>query len=109
MILRPGEVVLIRVDFLQAPGRKVRPSIVLLDAEDDDFVGAPVTSHPCVSAFDVPIQQWREAGLNMPSTARIHKLTAVSKNRILRRLGDLAVAGRDAVNEVLRRALSLNR
>jgi len=109
MILRPGEVVLIWVDFLQAPGRKVRPSIVLLDAGDDDFVAAPVTSQPRVSAFDLPIQQWRDAGLNMPSTARIHKLTAVSKNRIVRRLGDLAATDRDAVNEVLRRALSLNR
>lgn len=108
MILRPGEVVLIWVDFLQAPGRKLRPAVVLLDVGDDDFVAAPVTSQPRLSAFDLPIRQWREAGLNTPSTARIHKLTAVSKNRIVRRLGDLAVADRDAAYEVLRRAFSLN-
>lgn len=41
MTLRPGEVVLIRIDFHQASGGKVRPAVVLLDAGDDDFVGAP--------------------------------------------------------------------
>ena len=30
--------------FHQAVGGKVRPAIVLLDAGDDDFVAAPVTS-----------------------------------------------------------------
>ena len=108
MILRPGEVVLIRIDFLQTQGGKLRPAVVLLDAGDDDFVAAPVTSRPLVSALDLPIQQWREAGLNTPSTMRIHKLTTLSKSRIVRRLGDLALADRDAAYEVLRRAFSLS-
>jgi len=44
MTLRPGEVVLIRIDFHQTPGGKLRPCVVLLDAADDDFVAAPITS-----------------------------------------------------------------
>ena len=74
MTLRPGEVVLIRIDFHQAPGGKVRPAVVLLDSGDDDFVAAPFTSSHRVSGFDVPILQWREAGLNTASTIRAHKL-----------------------------------
>ena len=62
MTLRAGEVVLIRIDFHQTPGGKLRPAVVLLDSGDDDFVGAPVTSRLRVSDFDVPIQQSREAG-----------------------------------------------
>jgi hypothetical protein len=42
MTLRPGEVVLIRIDFHQTPGGKLRPALVLLDLEDDDFVAAPI-------------------------------------------------------------------
>ena len=44
MTLRLGEVVLIRMLFHQAPGSKVRPALVLLDAGDNDFVAAPITS-----------------------------------------------------------------
>jgi mRNA interferase MazF len=107
MTLRPGEVVLIRIDFQQTPGGKLRPAVVLLDPADDDFVGAPITSRPRVSDFDLPIREWREARLNVPSTIRVHKLTVLAKGEIVRRLGGLATADRTALSEVLRRAFSL--
>jgi mRNA interferase MazF len=104
LTLRPGEVVLIRIDFRQTPGGKLRPALVLLDSGDDDFVAAPITSHFRASAFDLPIQQWRAAGLNTPSTVRVHKLTVLAKDEIVRRLGELAGPDRDALAEVLHRA-----
>jgi hypothetical protein len=52
MTLRPGEVVLLRIDFHQTPGGKLRPAVVLLDSADDDFVAAPITSRLRVSDFD---------------------------------------------------------
>jgi hypothetical protein len=52
MTLLPGEVVLIRIDFHQTPGGKVRPAVVLLDAGDDDFVAAPITSQPRGTDFE---------------------------------------------------------
>ena len=108
MTLRPGEVVLIRIDYHQTPGGKLRPPVVLLDSADDDFVGAPITSRFRVSDFDVPIQQWREAGLNTASTIRVHKLTVLAKDEIVHRLGELVGVDRTALAEVLRRAFSLN-
>jgi hypothetical protein len=68
MTLRPGEVVLIRIEFHQTPGGKLRQAVVLLDAGDDDFVAAPITSRPRTSDFDVSTHQWREVGLNTAST-----------------------------------------
>jgi mRNA-degrading endonuclease toxin of MazEF toxin-antitoxin module len=109
MTLRPGEVVLIRIDFHQMPGGKLRPAVVLLDSADDDFVAAPITSRPRVSNFDVPIQRWRDAGLNTASTIRVHKLTVLVKDDIVRRLGELARADRSTLIEVLHRAFSLDR
>src|ERR1017187_7497284 len=108
MTLRPGEVVLIGIDYHQTPGGKLRPAVVLLDSADDDFVGAPITSRFRVSDFDVPIQQWREAGLNTASTIRVHKLTVLAKDEIVHRLGELVGVDRTALAEVLRRAFSLN-
>jgi len=91
------------------PGGKLRPAVVLLDSGDDDFVAAPITSRLRVSDYDIPIQQWREAGLNTASTIRVHKLTVLAKVEIVRRLGQLAEADRTALAEVLRLAFSLDR
>jgi mRNA-degrading endonuclease toxin of MazEF toxin-antitoxin module len=107
MSLRPGEVVLIRIDFHQAPGGKIRPAAVLLDSGDSDFVAAPITSRPRASEFDIAIHGWREAGLNTSSTVRIHKLTVLAKNEIVRSLGELTHADRAAVAEALRSAFSM--
>ena len=79
----------------------------MLDSGDDDFVAAPVTPRFRVSAFDVAIHQWREAGLNAASTIRVHKLTVLAKTEIARRLGELTVADRAALAEALRRAFSM--
>ena len=109
MTLRPGEVVLIRIDFHQTPGGKLRPAVVLLDPADDDFVAAPITSRSRLSAFDVPIHRWRDAGLNTPSTIRVHKLTVLAKDEIVRRLGELSASDLAELAQVLRRAFSLDR
>jgi len=107
MTLRPGEVVLIRMDFHQRAGGKVRPAVVLLDSGDEDFIAAPVTSQPRDTDFDVALQQWREAGLNVASTIRVHKLTVLAKDDIVRRVGELTATDRTALAEVLGRAFSL--
>jgi mRNA-degrading endonuclease toxin of MazEF toxin-antitoxin module len=107
MTLLPGEVVPIRIEFHQRPGGKVRPTVVLLDAGDEDFIAAPITSQPRDTDFDVALRHWREAGLNVASTIRVHKLTVLAKDEIVRRLGELTAHDRTALAEVLRRAFSL--
>ena len=90
MTLRFGEVVLIRMQFHQAPGSKVRPALVILDTGDDDFVAAPITSQSRLSEYDVAIEHWRAAGLNVASTVRVHKLTVPGKGDLVRHLGLLS-------------------
>lgn len=55
MTLRLGEVVLIRMQFHQAVGSKVRPALVILDSGDYDFVAAPVTS-PVLAKADIVLR-----------------------------------------------------
>ncbi len=101
MKLPLGEVVLIRMQFHQAPGAKVRPAVVLLDAGDGDLVAAPVTSQPRHSQFDLALKDWRAAGLNVASSIRIHKLTVLPKTEIMRSLGNLSNSDRDALVQLL--------
>lgn len=106
MTLRRGEVILVRIAFHQTVGGKVRPATVLLDPGDDDFVAAPITSRSRGSAFEVPIQDWRQAGLNVPSTIRVHKLTVLPKEHVVRRLGELSERDRAALNFVVQSAFT---
>ena len=79
--------------------------IVFLDVGDDDFVAAPVTSRPRLSEYDLPVQEWKNAGLNVPSFIRVHKLTVLAKSGIVRPLGSLTKPDRDALVQILARAL----
>jgi mRNA-degrading endonuclease toxin of MazEF toxin-antitoxin module len=108
MTHRPGEVVLLRIEFHQTPRGKLHSAVVPLDSGDDDFVAAPITSRLRTSDYDVSINKWREAGLNTASTIRVHKLTVLAKDEVVRRLGELAEPDRTALRAVLRRALALD-
>ena len=92
------------MEFHQTAGGKLRPAIVLLDVGDDDFVAAPVTSRRRLSDYDLPVQEWKAAGLNVPSFIRVHKLTVLPKSGIVRQLGSLTKSDRDALVQILARA-----
>ena len=101
MKLPVAEVVLIRMQFHQAAGSKIRPALVLLDPGDEDFVAAPITSQPRASEFDLVVADWQTAGLNVPSMVRVHKLTVLAKADIVRRLGVCSSADREALAKLL--------
>jgi mRNA interferase MazF len=101
MKLQFAEVVLIRMQFHQAPGAKIRPALVLLDPGDEDFVAAPITSQPRASEFDLAVADWQTAGLNVPSTVRVHKLAVLAKADIVRRLRGCSSADREALAKLL--------
>ncbi len=101
MALRFGDIVLIEVQFHQVHGSKIRPATVILDSGDDDFVAAPVTSRPGVGEFDLALQDWRSAGLNVASTIRLHKIAVLSKANIRRTIGKLTSADLTSVHEKL--------
>src|SRR5207248_4899572 len=65
---------------------------------------SPVTSRPRLSEYDLPIQDWKLAGLNVPSCIRVHKLTVLPKSGIVRQLGGLTTPDRDALVQILARA-----
>jgi mRNA interferase MazF len=86
---QPGDVIVIAFPFPDASGSKLRPALVLLDTGDADVVVAPITSRPHSSPHEVVLAHWRAAGLNVPSTVRLHKVATVERSLIHRRLGYL--------------------
>ena len=101
MTLRRGNIILVQMHFHQASGSKIRPAAVILDNTDDDFVAAPVTSQYRSTPYDVAIDDWRAAGLNVPSSIRVHKVAVLSKRNIIRTIGTLANADIESLNATL--------
>ncbi len=104
MTLRFGEVILIEMAFHQMAGAKVRPAIVVLDTGDDDFVAIPITSRARQDVWDLPVEKWLEAGLNVASWVRTHKATVQAKRDITRHLGSLASADAERLRALVCRA-----
>jgi mRNA interferase MazF len=86
---QPGDIVLLEFPFSDTIGVKRRPALVLLDVGDDDILVARVTSRITHSRFDAEIVEWEQAGLLLPSVARVHKIATLEKKLVRRKLGTL--------------------
>jgi mRNA interferase MazF len=100
---QPGDVVLLWVPFSGGAGGKNRPALVMQDTGDLDFVVATVTSYSVRDSLDVSLQDWRQAGLLLQSTARVHKLETLEKRLVRRVLGRLSAHDWNNVQAVVRR------
>ena len=87
---RSGEIVLVKFPFANLEEVKRRPALVLLDSGDDDILVARITSQPRQTAFDMEISQWKQAGLLLPSIARLDKLASLEKKIVEKSLGILS-------------------
>ncbi len=77
-----------------------------------DVIAAPITSQPRhvqkPGRGDVPVTNWRRAGLRHPSAVRAGKILAVDKAIIRKKIGRLPAETMAGVERVLRFALSLS-
>ena len=101
-----GEILLVDLMFSSAQGIKRRPVIVICDLLDDDLLVAPITSHPSRTEFDCPVNEWKEAGLKLPSTIRVNKFSTVAKTCVRAQLGKLSSSDSLAFVQCLKQFLS---
>lgn len=97
----PGDIVLVDFPFVSGGQTRRRPALVLLNTGDADVLVARVTSQSRQDAFDVEISDWGDAGLLLPSIARLHKLATLEKSLVVRTLGRLQQADHRAIAAVL--------
>jgi len=97
MLFESGELVLLAFPFSSGAAIKQRPALVLADTGDLDLLVARVTTQVHDSIYDVPIQDWKQAGLLAPSIVRVHKLATLEKSLVQRKLGRLTPADLSAV------------
>ena len=98
----PGDVLLVPVVFSDGSGHKKRPVVIVYDGGDADLLVVPVTSQAVRSPRDVPVVNWQQAGLRLPSIVRLEKLATVEKTTVIRRMGQLAPDDWQQVRAVLK-------
>jgi mRNA interferase MazF len=100
---QPGDLILVAFPFSGGGKAKIRPAMIIVDTGDADVLVARVTTQSGQAEPDVPIKDWRAAGLLAPSTVRLHKLATLEKSLVHRRLGSVQVADRTAIAANLHR------
>lgn len=96
-----GDVVLVTLTYSSQVGVKKRPVVVLRDVGDADILVAPVTSQSSRVRYDMPLADWQQVGLKLPSVVRTEKLATVQKSAVIRVFGRLSVADWNAVEIAL--------
>lgn len=96
-----GDIVLLTFPFTDGIGAKKRPAMVVLDTNDGDILVARVTSKLSNTIYDVTLQDWKAAGLLLPSCVRLHKMATLETKLIEKKLGKLSPADLKIVKEKL--------
>jgi mRNA interferase MazF len=100
-----GEVVLLPFIYSDLQSSKRRPALVLIDSGDEDVLLAKITTKRYATDYDVPVREWKNAGLFAPSFVRLHKLMAAEKDHVIQRLGKLNNSDATAIRKSFRAML----
>ena len=110
-LLNVGTVVTVAIRFTNQRGIEYRPAIVLsiasFNSNSADVIVAPVSSQVGnVRYGDIPIQNWREAGLLLPSKAKA-VIQTVERRMIKKQLGSLSVGDLLSIQQSMKAILGI--
>ena len=102
MTFKAFDVVVVPFPFADRPVDKRRPAMVVSSTDfneiHDESILAMVTSARSGWPSDIVLQDWREAGLNVPCKVRL-KFFTLENRLILRKLGALSKLDAKAVKD----------
>ena len=103
------DVVLYNVKYDDTDEMKQRP-IIILDAENDYAIATSCTTHRPRSQFfgEYVLQDYKQAGLNKPTTARLSKIVDVNESNIIRHLGKLSIRDIENIETLLYGNVQIN-
>jgi mRNA interferase MazF len=114
VVLARGDIVLTRFPFTDLTGAKARPAVVVSQGQIGQVVVLAAISSVVRGALaptDLGVTpahaEFAGTGLRLPSVFRMHKLAAVERSVIIRRLGRLGPQLQAEVDRLLRAALGL--
>ena len=91
MLLNKGEVWFVEFPLEENPNRILNRPVVVLDENLLGVLSVKITKHKArkEDPYDIPIIYWEEASLRLASTARVSKVTLLTKDSFIFKIGDL--------------------
>lgn len=86
-----GEVWFVEFPLEEDNGRTINRPVIVLDENILGVLSVKITKHSPrkEDPYDTPILYWQEANLRLSSTARVSKVTLLSKESFIFKIGDL--------------------
>ena len=101
-----GEIFICQLPFTSGEVSKPRPVLVLFDLDQDVLI-CRITSVPRTGPHDVPLKEWKPAGLALPSVAHLDRIVTAEKTFVTRRLGKLSAFDEAAVRTAWNQSMRL--
>ncbi len=77
-----GDIVLLKFPFTDGKTYKRRPALIINDFDDGDVILCRITSQIFKTRNDILIEDWKKAGLKLPSVIRVHKMATLEKDLV---------------------------
>jgi mRNA interferase MazF len=113
-MLRKGDIILVPFPFTDLSEQKVRPAIILSDANKrEDVVVAFISSNKSNRQYfyDIPFKsshsQFKKTGLKVDSIIKVDKIATLDKKIVLGKLGVIPVDIQTVINNKLKRLFAL--
>lgn len=98
-----GTIVLLKFPFTDGITYKRRPALILSDFNDGDVIVCRITSQIYNTQNDIYIEDWKDAGLKLPSVIRVHKLATLSKDMVELIMGEIDDFTKAKVQKIISR------
>ena len=108
--MNKGEVWFVEFPLEEDPSRILNRPVVVLDENLLGVLSVKITKHQVrkEDPYDTPIIYWEEARLRLASTARVSKVTLLTKDSFIFKIGDLHKDDLIRIEERYRKFLSDN-
>lgn len=106
-MLHKGEVWFVEFPLEEDKTKTINRPVVILDENTLGVLSVKITKHSPRKSdkYDVPILFWKEANLRLSSTARISKVTLLSGDDFIFKIGTLHSDDFDRINTMYQRYL----
>lgn len=109
--MNKGEVWFVEFPLEEDPNRILNRPVVVLDENILGVLSVKITKHKVRTEdpYDLPIIYWEDANLRLASTARVSKVTLLSKDSFIFKIGDLHNDDLRRIEEMYKKFLEDNR
>ena len=108
--MNKGEVWFVEFPLEEDESKSIKRPVIVLDENILGVLSVKITKHKArkEDPYDIPIIYWEEASLRLASTARVSKVTLLTKDSFIFKIGNLHPDDLSRIEDMYRKFLKDN-